>query len=210
MTDKKIDFLCCGDEPAYAKPDECMPGYDCLREDPGTSEIVTGDAPDPCWADSKKNSKETYLYDHAVTVFDVAAYILQKLGPMSVMKLQKLAYYCQAWSLVWDESPLFGENIEAWANGPVIRELFNFHRGQFEISSIAIGNPDILKDYQKETIDAVLEYYGNKAAQWLIDLTRMEEPWRITRKGMPCNERGNRVVALDIIADYYSSLPPGD
>ena len=31
-------------------------------------------------------------------------------------KLQKLVYYCQAWSLVWDEEPLFEARIEAWAN----------------------------------------------------------------------------------------------
>ena len=31
------------------------------------------------------------------------------------MKLQKLVYYSQAWSLIWDEKPLFEEEIEAWA-----------------------------------------------------------------------------------------------
>ncbi|MDY6802276.1 MAG: DUF4065 domain-containing protein, partial [Cyanobacteriota bacterium] len=55
-----------------------------------------------------------------VKVMDVAAYILKKLGPLSAMKLHKLLYYSQAWSLVWDEQPLFSERIEAWANGPVI------------------------------------------------------------------------------------------
>lgn len=29
-------------------------------------------------------------------------------------------YYAQAWSLVWDEKPLFPERIEAWVNGPVL------------------------------------------------------------------------------------------
>lgn len=33
-------------------------------------------------------------------VHDVAAYDLKKSGPMTAMKLQKLVYYCQAWSLV--------------------------------------------------------------------------------------------------------------
>ncbi|MDY6993563.1 MAG: hypothetical protein SVR94_13310 [Pseudomonadota bacterium] len=34
-----------------------------------------------------------------VNVFDVAAFILRELGEMSAMKLQKLIYYSQAWSL---------------------------------------------------------------------------------------------------------------
>lgn len=38
-----------------------------------------------------------------VNVLNVAKYILSRLGPMSAMKLQKLVYYSQAWSLVWDE-----------------------------------------------------------------------------------------------------------
>ncbi len=66
-----------------------------------------------------------------IRVFDVAAYILEKKGIMSTMKLQKLVYYSQAWSMVWDEKPLFEENIEAWANGPVVRDLFYYHRGRY-------------------------------------------------------------------------------
>jgi uncharacterized phage-associated protein len=52
------------------------------------------------------------------SVFDVAQYILRKQGGMTTMKLQKLVYYAQAWSLVWDEEPLFDQPIEAWSNGP--------------------------------------------------------------------------------------------
>ena len=43
----------------------------------------------------------------AVRAIDVAAYILRKQGAMPAMKLQKLAYYSQAWSLVWDDESLF-------------------------------------------------------------------------------------------------------
>lgn len=141
-----------------------------------------------------------------IQVFDVAAYILERIGTMTTMKLQKLVYYSQAWSLVWDEEPLFEENIEAWANGPVVRELFDYHRGMYEILSMPIGNPRLLNEVQQETVDAVLEYYGNKSAQWLIELTHMEDPWIQARKGLPPLERGNRVIPLDTMADYYSSL----
>jgi uncharacterized phage-associated protein len=53
------------------------------------------------------------------SVLDVAQYILQRSGGMTTGKLQKLVYYSQAWSLVWDQRPLFNERIEAWANGPI-------------------------------------------------------------------------------------------
>lgn len=154
-----------------------------------------------------KESQDPDLEPPSIRVFDVAAYVLEKMGAMTTMKLQKLVYYSQAWSLVWDEKQLFEEDIEAWANGPVIKDLFDYHRGMYEISAMPIGNSRLLNQEQQETIDAVLEYYGDKSAQWLIELAHMEDPWKQARRGLQPLERGNRVMSLDMIADYYSSLP---
>lgn len=142
------------------------------------------------------------------SVFDVASYILFTLGTCSTMKLHKLLYYCQAWSLVWDETPLFTEQIEAWANGPVVRELFNYHRGLFSLSfeDFSIGNYTKLTDCQKETIDMVLKFYGDKSPQWLIDQTHSESPWIKARKGLAPMERGRSVISLADMQLYYSSL----
>lgn len=161
----------------------------------------------PDWMPEKKR-RTAFSFEHSVSALDVAAYILDKKNAMSTMKLQKLVYYSQAWSLVWDEKPLFKEDIEAWANGPVVRALFNYHRGQFTISSVLTGNPDLLNKDQRETIDAVLEFYGNKSSQWLSDLTHMEDPWKITRSGIPEFQRGDRIISLETLAEYYGSLPP--
>ena len=171
-----------------------------------SEDVSLGSLEDGVW----KESQNPDLEPPKIQVFDVAAYILQRTGSMTTMKLQKLVYYSQAWSLVWDEEPLFEENIEAWANGPVVRELFDYHRGMYEISAMPIGNPRLLNQEQQETIDAVLEYYGDKSAQWLIELTHIEGPWKQARKGLPPLERGSRVMSLDTIADYYSSLPAED
>ena len=141
-----------------------------------------------------------------LTVFDVASYILKKSGKMTTMKLQKLVYYSQAWALVWDEKRLFKERIEAWANGPVVRKLFDELKGNYEISRIEKGNPDRLSARQKDTIDAVLKFYGNKSAQWLIELSHSEEPWIAVRGGLAPLERGDNEIELDAMAEYYSSI----
>jgi len=144
-----------------------------------------------------------------VSIFDVAAFILSQLGPIPVMKLHKLAYYCQAWSLVWDEEPLFKERIEAWANGPVVKELYEIHKGQFKLALADLpGNPDVLNDEQRETVKAVLAYYGDKKSQWLSDLTHLEKPWRETRIGIPNDERGHHEITHLAMAEYYESLGP--
>ena len=139
------------------------------------------------------------------SVHDVAAYILFRKGPMTAMKLEKLAYYSQAWSLVWDETPLFQERIEAWAAGPVVPSLYYRHRGQFMLSEWE-GNPENLSQKQRETIDAVLHFYGNKGSQWLSDLTHSEQPWADARKGLAPLERGNQEITLASMAEYYGSL----
>ncbi len=141
-----------------------------------------------------------------VTAHDVAAYILSKFGPMTAMKLQKLVYYSQAWSLVWEEERLFNERIEAWINGPIVPELYYVHKGQFTISTWPQGKPDLLEQCQRETVDAVIGYYGDKPAQYLSDLTHSEDPWKRAREGLRPDERGDREISISSMHEYYSGI----
>lgn len=143
-------------------------------------------------------------------VFDVAKYILHKTGPISSMKLQKLVYYSQAWSLVWDEKPLFSEKIEAWANGPVVPSLFNAHRGLFTIGENNFSSFDInkLSSDQKKNIDKVIDFYNKYDSASLSDLTHKEDPWRKarTRACVSDGERCNEEITLPEMQMYYESL----
>lgn len=156
--------------------------------------------------ESPLRSKTVQVENFPVSVFDVAAYILAKLGTLSTIKLQKLVYYCQAWSLVWDDAPLFPERIEAWVNGPVVRELFSYHRGIFQITSLPIGVPERLNSTQKETIDAVIDFYGKKTGQQLVEISHLEAPWQLARRGMDKDERGETEISLESMAEYYTSI----
>ncbi|MCC7491615.1 MAG: DUF4065 domain-containing protein [Fimbriimonadaceae bacterium] len=122
------------------------------------------------------------------------------------MKLQKLVYYAQAWSLVWDERPLFEEPIQAWANGPVVPVLFEAHRGQFEVNEWPRGVAANLDTTARETIDAVLEHYGGWTAQQLSDLAHSEDPWREARQGLAPQERGQAEITTAALHAYYSGL----
>ncbi len=136
-------------------------------------------------------------------VFDVATYILERRGPMTTMKLQKLVYYSQAWSTVWDDDVIFDQAIKAWKNGPVVRELWADTKGSFRVSSVSSGNSANLSADQVATIDNVLNFYGNKDAQWLSDLTHMEDPWRVAYA-----EGQNTVITPASLVEYYSSIAP--
>jgi uncharacterized phage-associated protein len=141
-----------------------------------------------------------------VSVHDVAAYILEKCGPMSAMKLQKLVYYSQTWSLVWEDRPLFGEEIQAWASGPVAPALYAKHKGQFSLKAWKHGSAEKLGDDDKETVDAVLKTYAHRNAQWLSELTHREAPWKDARKGFSPGDPGDVVITHAAMSEYYSSL----
>ncbi len=140
-------------------------------------------------------------------VFDTAKYILEQKGDMSTMKLQKLCYYSQAWGLVWDDEPLFDEDFEAWANGPVCPELFQKTKGKYlaKASDETDGDGD-LTDNQKDTINRVLAHYGQHNAQWLSQLTHMEEPWLNSRDGVPSGAGCNHIISKESMAMYYGGL----
>lgn len=148
-----------------------------------------------------------------LTAHDVAKYILEVYQdrfakPMSVMKLHKLIYYAQAWSLVWDDEKLFPERIEAWAYGPVVPDLYRIHKGFYELSKWSRGDSSRLTADQKETIEQVVTFYGHKSATWLSDLSHREAPWREARAAanLGPGERGNAEITPASLADYYERI----
>lgn len=137
-------------------------------------------------------------------VTDVARYILAKLGPMTAMKLQKLVYYSQAWHLVFDGYPLYESRIEAWANGPVIKDLYRSHRGRYSLNPGDIpGTPDGLKPSEIETIEAVLRAYAHLDATQLSVLTHSEDPWIAARAGLREGERGEVEISTASMLEYF-------
>jgi uncharacterized phage-associated protein len=144
---------------------------------------------------------------NVANVFDVAEFILANTGPISAMKLQKLAYYAKAWHAVWSEAELFPERIEAWANGPVSPGLYAKHRGSFTVRPGQFGgDPDKLTEDEADSIRSVLEAYGDKSSQWLSDLTHMEAPWLQARAGVPAGERSENEITLASMVEYYGAL----
>lgn len=137
---------------------------------------------------------------------DVAAYVLSKVGPVSTMKFQKLVYYSQAWSLVWDENPLFQERIEAWANGPVVRELFAEHRGQFSVGKWPRGDVGNLTSDQRKSIDVVVDAYGKLTGQQLSEMTHNEDPWKQARAGLSAHASSDAEISAGAMKEFYGSL----
>lgn len=142
------------------------------------------------------------------TVQEVAGYILTKTGRTTAMKLQKLVYYSQAWHLVWTGEALFKEDVQAWANGPVVYELFKQHRGKYGVDKTdldpnsAVG----LSDNETSSIEAVLDAYRPLSGARLSVLTHAEDPWNLARAGLGHGDHSLEVITQKSMKDYYSDL----
>lgn len=117
------------------------------------------------------------------TIDDVASRIVAEFPtPISTMKLQKLCYIAQGWSLALRGEELFENDFEAWRNGPVSYDLFVRHKGQYSISEWEWGDPERLNDLENLVVSAVLQNYGALSGLQLSELThKPNTPWSETR-----------------------------
>lgn len=152
-----------------------------------------------------------------VTIFDVADYFLSKLNidvgsSITPLKLQKLVYYAQAWSLVWDSKPLFEENMEAWAHGPANLELYNKYKpyGRNSIEPVGEINLNMFTEEQMETMDVIWDSYGDYDGKYLEKLTHQEDPWILARGDCPPGGYCNNIITLDSMKEYYSKIYEGE
>ena len=139
-------------------------------------------------------------------IFNVARYIVENVGEMTTMKLQKLTYYCQAWSLAWDNEPLFEEEFQAWANGPVSPALYKTHSGIFRIDEDFLQSKHFegFTPEQKDTMNAVLRDYKEYTAMELSNMTHQERPWKEARAGVSDGERSTNPVDKEIMQEFYA------
>lgn len=146
------------------------------------------------------------------TVVDIAAYILDKYGPMTTMKLQKLTYYSQAHHLVACGECFFPEDFQAWVNGPVAPELYREHKGMFLIHPGDLS--DAVKDHlplpheARLGIDLVCSELSALTGKQLSAMTHREAPWRNAREGYGPSEHCENVISKSSMKSYYSLHQP--
>ncbi|MCV3288375.1 DUF4065 domain-containing protein [Aeromonas media] len=95
------------------------------------------------------------------------------------IKLQKLAYYCQGYTLVLTGKPLFNGRIEAWEYGPVAPVIYQefrcFGRNQIAPDMSFVNDLD---DVFNKVIEFVLDTFGKLDSFALVHKTHSEDPWR--------------------------------
>lgn len=119
------------------------------------------------------------------TCLDVANYFLslndEEAGDlMSNLKVQKLIYYAQGFSLAVLGKPMFADPIEAWAHGPVVSSLYHRYK-EYGAGPIPVPegfDPSIFEAADRELLDEVYSVFGQFSAWKLRNMTHEEPPWR--------------------------------
>ena len=130
---------------------------------------------------------------------------------ISPLKLQKLIYYCQAWHYTVFNEPLFDEQIEAWALGPVVPSQYKRFAGISRECSISVSQlTDVeLKEFDSPTLKLltdVMNVYGEHSALYLMNLTHSEPPWKKARNGLDDYKASSKPITLEDMKEYYSTL----
>ena len=142
------------------------------------------------------------------TVNDIADWFLASIDrdagdSITHLKLQKLVYYAQAWSLVLRGEKLFEEDFEAWAHGPVVRGLYErFSDCGWSALPVPEGEIDLTNDVC-ELLENISSSYGELGAKQLEDLTHGELPWLTARGNLSPEARSDTVISKESMKIYY-------
>ncbi|GLZ39260.1 type II toxin-antitoxin system antitoxin SocA domain-containing protein [Actinokineospora sp. NBRC 105648] len=140
------------------------------------------------------------------SVHDVAAAILERTGPESPMKLQKLLYYAQGWHLGLFGEPLFPDRIEAWTAGPVVPEVYRRHEGSREVAEWPEGDPGRLSGADSDLVGTVVARYGGFDRHELSAMSHEEEPWRTARGTLPDTARSSARLSETVMARFFGRM----
>jgi uncharacterized phage-associated protein len=146
-------------------------------------------------------------------VDDVADFLIMRFdgdAGFSVLKLQKMLYYVQAWSLALYDKACFAGGFQAWVHGPVNREIWDRFKSTKSMYSVLtvedirpVFNLSSLADNVQTHIREVIEAYGKLTDDQLENLTHAEEPWQVARDNCKAYQRCETVIPEDTMKRYY-------
>lgn len=125
------------------------------------------------------------------------------------LKLQKLIYYAQVWSIAIHKKSLFVEDFEAWSHGPVLPVVYRKF-SEFGFQSLPSSEcDDVITGDVEDILIEVKRVYGELSAKKLEELTHQENPWIQARNGLPLEVSCSNVISKDSILGFYSTLLNG-
>lgn len=126
--------------------------------------------------------------------------------PLTNLRLQKLLYYAQAWSLVIRESELFSDELEARRHGPVVPAAYHALSDDPAANPIrdeALASAPDLRDEEAEFARRLWEAYSPYSALQLSKMVREEAPWLKAWGNRPKDGGENHAISVIDLEDYF-------
>lgn len=124
------------------------------------------------------------------------------------LKLQKLVYYAQAWSIALFDKPLFDEEIQAWMHGPVVPSLYHKFK-DYTYHSIDVKSYKCesvhFSEETFELLNEIYSVYGELNAKFLEELTHSERPWIDARGSRLTFEICKSIITHESMSEFYKS-----
>lgn len=140
------------------------------------------------------------------------SYIFKRAEEVTPLALQKMLYFIQGIHMVLFDKELFGEDCEAWAHGPVFRDVYevfkSFKYNPIDDTRFAMfqNRFNELTVEEKKVIDLVVESFGMYSGKVLERITHGERPWLEARANCLPGESSDEVISKDTIKVYFSDV----
>lgn len=141
----------------------------------------------------------------------ITRYLLAKSGDITPLALQKLLYYAQAFYYALFQEPLFVDDCQAWAHGPVFPSVYYKYK---EYGYDPITKPideyenDIgeLMDREILLLDAIISCFGCYSGTVLREMTHNEIPWIEARGTLHPSDRSVAIINRETINQYFDDV----
>ena len=173
--------------------------------------------------ENRKNLKTDASYDKSKKVVDalvdnnkcgnnkidlVIRYLLNQCEDITPLALQKALYYIQGFYFAFYKTFLFPEDCQAWAHGPVYKDIyFRYKNYRFDpIESSGAIDDALFSSSEKAILENVAKHICCYSGKILEKFTHSETPWLLTRGEILENQSSNRVISKDEIGKYFNSV----
>ena len=142
----------------------------------------------------------------------VIFYLLREAEQVTPLSLQKMLYFIQGLHMAFYGSALFPEDCQAWAHGPVYKEVYEVFRGFrydpiedrcFFNSFMRENEFDGLSGSEKKVVGLVAEALGKYSGKALEKVTHEETPWKEARAGCSPEQRSAAVISKEAVRAYF-------
>lgn len=143
-------------------------------------------------------------------LYNVALYLIERLGDVTPLALQKLLYFVQLFSKNYLSQNMFLDDCKAWVHGPVysdIYDCFSYYKwNNIDYSELLKSREYNLNEKEIKFVNLIIKYFGCYSPKILEKMTHLTDPWLNARKGLEKDNKSIRVIELKDIEDYRNKI----